>query len=335
MSEETKASNVIDTTTYIQVLEAFLNKLREHYVFPEVAEQIASSLQQRSANAEYDSVEDGKAFTQLLTAHAREISRDKHLRVFYREEVIPPYVGEAQGDDAWAAEGAAFNYGFYKVERLAGNIGYLDFREFYPTSVAGDVGVAAMNFLAGTSAMIVDLRKNNGGEPSMIALLCSYFFPPEPVHLNSMYWRNNDSTQQFWTLPYVPGKRFLDKPVYVLTSHETFSGAEEFTYNLKNLKRAIIIGETTGGGAHPGDIYRLHDHFETFIPTGRAINPISGTNWEGTGVTPDIETSAEQALERAHSTALKKVLEGLDKPANAVEKALKKEIQETLAILEA
>ncbi len=332
MAKKIKVS--IDASTRIQVLEAFLSKLREQYVFPEVAEQIETSLLQRLANHEYDAVESGEAFANLLTAHVQEISRDKHLGLFYLEEMIPLQIGEAQGDDTWAAIGAVYNYGFYKVERLAGNIVYLDLREFHSTHVAGDIGVAAMNFLAGTAAMIVDLRKNNGGVPSMVALLCSYFFPPEPVHLNSLYFRSSDITQQFWTLPYVPGKRFGSKPVYVLTSHETFSAAEEFTYNLKNLKRATIIGETTGGSAHPGDIYRLHDHFETFIPTGRAINPITGTDWEGIGVIPDIEVSSEQALELAYIMALKKVLEELDKPSDIVEKALKKGIQKTLAELE-
>ena len=225
MAKKIKVSNVIDATTYSQVLETFLSKLREYYVFPAVAEQIEASLHQRLANHEYDSAESGEAFAKLLTAHIQEISRDKHLCLFYREEVIPLQIGEAQGDEAWAAIGAIYNYGFYKVERLAGDIGYLDLREFHSTRVAGDVGVAAMNFLAGTAAMIVDLRKNNGGEPSMVAFLCSYFFPPEPVHLNSLYFRSDDSTQQFWTLPYVPGKRFGSKPVYVLTSHETFSAA--------------------------------------------------------------------------------------------------------------
>ncbi len=334
MAKKIKASNVINASTRTQVLEAFLSKLREQYVFPDVAERIEASLRHRLANHEYDTVESGDAFVKLLTSQVREISQDKHLCLVYHEEVIPPQIDETQSSDLWVSFGVVNNYGFHKVERLAGNIGYLDFREFYPTSVAGDVGVAAMNFLAGTSAVIVDLRKNDGGEPSMIALLCSYFFPSEPVHLNSLYRRSNDSTQQFWTLPYVPGKRFGSKPVYVLTSHGTFSAAEEFAYNLKNLKRATIIGETTGGGAHPGDIYRLHDHFETFIPTGRAINPISGTNWEGTGVTPDIEVPAEEALQIAYAIALKKVLEGLDESEDIVEKTLKKEIQETLAELE-
>jgi retinol-binding protein 3 len=139
---------------------------------------------------------------------------------------------------------------------------------------------------------------------------CTYLFGPEPVHLNELYWRPGDSTQQFWTLPYVPGKRYVGKPVSVLTSPRTFSGAEEFSYNLKNLKRATLVGETTGGGAHPGGPERVNDHFAVWLPTGRAINPISKTNWEGTGVKPDVEVPADQALATAHLAALRKLQEG-------------------------
>jgi C-terminal processing protease CtpA/Prc len=107
----------------------------------------------------------------------------------------------------------------------------------------------------------------------------------------------------------VPGRRYTGKEVYVLTSKRTFSGAEEFTYNLKNLKRATIVGETTGGGAHPGGTRRVTDHFAVWVPSGRAINPITKTNWEGTGVTPDIAVPADQALATAHVAALKHLKE--------------------------
>ncbi len=189
------------------------------------------------------------------------------------------------------------------------NIGYLDVRAFYPPEFAGDVAIAAMNFLANTSVLIIDLRKNDGGEPAMVALICSYFFDAEPVHLNSFYWRTSDSTQQVWTLPYVPGKRYLGKPVYLLTSRDTVSGAEEFAYTLKNMKRATVIGEVTGGAAHPGEVYKIHPHFGAFIPTGRPISPITGTDWEGTGVIPDIEIPQDQALKAAQVLALKQLLE--------------------------
>src|SRR5579884_1799302 len=154
-------------------------------------------------------------------------------------------------------------------------------------------------------------------------------------HLNSLYWRECDRTQQFWTLPYVPGKRFgSQKPVYILTSAETFSGAEEFAYNLKNLTRPTLIGETTGGGAHPGDVYRLSAHFQAFIPGGRAINPISGTNWEGTGVQPDIATPREEAFTIAYKMALKQVLDSIGEPSGPPQELLVREIRQALAELE-
>jgi C-terminal processing protease CtpA/Prc len=140
----------------------------------------------------------------------------------------------------------------------------------------------------------------------MIAFISTYLFD-EPTHLNDLYNRKEDSTTQYWTLPYVPGKRLSDKPVFVLTSNRTFSGAEEFSYNLKNLKRATIIGETTGGGAHPVSGHRIDDHFMIGVPFARAVNPIAGTNWERTGVTPDVEVPAAEALDVAKKMASEQI----------------------------
>jgi len=217
------------------------------------------------------------------------------------------------------------NFGFEKVERLPGNVGYIDLRGFQPAQFGAETVVAAMNFLANTDALIIDLRRNGGGEPAMVALISSYLFGPEPVHLNDLYFRPDNSTRQWWTLPYVPGKRYGEKKeVYVLTSNRTFSAAEEFTYNLKNLKRATIVGETTGGGAHPGGPRRINEHFGIWVPSGRAINPITKTNWEGTGVKPDVDVPADQALKVAHIAALKKVLERVAEPErkNAISRAI-------------
>jgi len=200
------------------------------------------------------------------------------------------------------------NHGFAKVERLPGNIGYLEFLNFMDEELGADTVAAAMNFINGTDALIIDMRRNGGGNPAMVALVCSYLFGNEPVHLNDLYWREGNRTEEFWTKKDVAGKRYLNKDVYVLTSKRTFSGAEEFTYNLKNLKRATIVGETTGGGAHPGGGFRINEHFGMFVPTGRAISPITKTNWEGTGVTPDISVPADQALHVARIMALKKTL---------------------------
>jgi hypothetical protein len=303
----------IDAATRASVINSIIKNLNDAYVFPETAKKMEQALRERLANKEYDSITSARAFTSKLTADLQAVSHDKHLRVGYSHEPIPE---RQKAEEPTAEEIEQFktflrqmNYGFEKIERLPGNIGYLDLRGFNPAEFASETGAAAMNFLANSDALIIDLRRNGGGDPAMVAFLTSYLFGAEPVHLNDLYFRPDDSTHQWWTLPHVPGKRFGDKKeVYVLTSKRTFSAAEEFTYNLKNLKRATIIGETTGGGAHPGGSRRLDAHFQMFVPSGRAINPYSKTNWEGTGVAPDVSVPADQALKVAHVAALNKII---------------------------
>lgn len=297
----------------LEVIDGALKALNQNYVFPEVAQKMEQAVRDRLAKNEYDQITSAKEFVKLLTEHLRSVSKDKHLRVAYSYESLPKNMHRepTPADRARRQARAAFlNFGFERIERLDGNVGYLDVRAFMSPEVAGDTAAAAMNFLAHSDALILDLRQNGGGSPAAVALLCSYLFPAEPVvHLNDLYSRPENSTHQWWTLPHVPGKRFVDKPVYVLTSARTFSAAEECTYNLKNQKRATIVGEKTGGGAHPGGPQRINDHFGVWVPTGRAINPITGTNWEGTGVQPDIDVSADVALQTAHVDALKKIAE--------------------------
>jgi C-terminal processing protease CtpA/Prc len=302
-------------------------------VFPKVADDIETAIKARVANKEYDKIESSNAFASTLTDNLQAVSHDKHMRLRYRFEAIPKDDGVERGPtpeeiEEMRSRGRAVNFGFEKIERLAGNVGYLDLRGFQEPLFAGETAAAAMGFLANTDALIIDLRKNGGGTPSMVQLMCSYLFEGgQPVHLNDLYFRPRDETQQFWVMPYVPGKRYVDKDVYVLTSHYTFSGAEEFTYNLKNLKRATIVGETTGGGANPGGLQRVGDHFELFVPTGRAINPITKSNWEGTGIEPDVKTSEADALSTAHAMALEKIV---DKTTDAKRKEA---LQEALANL--
>ena len=159
-----------------------------------------------------------------------------------------------------------------------------------------------MNFLANADAIIFDMRQNGGGHPGLIQYICSYLFDA-PTHLNSLYWRQGDRTEEFWTLDDVPGPKMPDVPVFVLTSSYTFSGAEEFSYNLQTRERATLVGETTGGGANPGGRMPVNQRFGIFIPTGRAINPITGTNWEGIGVVPDIAVDADEAYDTALAMA--------------------------------
>jgi C-terminal processing protease CtpA/Prc len=200
------------------------------------------------------------------------------------------------------------NYDIRKVETLPGNIGYIDLRSFPQASAARPALGALMNLVADTDALIVDLRNNGGGDPQAVAFMSSYLFDKR-THLNDMYWREGGRTEAFWTEENVPGKKFGGtKKIYVLTSKNTFSGAEEFSYNLQQLRRGLIVGETTGGGAHPGGVHRIHEHMAAFIPAGRAINPISKTNWEGSGVVPDVKVDAEGALRTAERLALTELL---------------------------
>jgi C-terminal processing protease CtpA/Prc len=314
----------IDADTRRQVVEGVARALADYYVFPDKGQMMSSAILGALEGRDYDRLTTPETLCEQITADLQTVSGDGHVRVRYNEEprpVTPPTEEFSPEELAeWSDIARRANFGFYRVERLAGNVGYLDLRNFWGATFegAGETAAGAMALLYHTEALIIDLRQNGGGSPSMVALLTSYLVGPEPVHLNSFYDRSGDKTTQSWTLPFVPGKRMPDKPVYVLTSKRTFSGAEEFAYNLKNLKRGTIIGETTGGGAHPGGDISVTPHFRVFVPTGRPINPISGTNWEGTGVEPDIAVAKEQALEVAHRLALETVLAKLgDAPMGA------------------
>ncbi|MEQ8764827.1 MAG: S41 family peptidase [Planctomycetota bacterium] len=300
----------IDDAWQKKVVEAIGERLGRGYVFPEKATEMAEVIEAQYANGNYRGLDDGNAFAERLTRDLQAVTHDKHLRVRFSPEprsVAADQPPTPEEQEAQLARARWQNYGFEKVERLPGNVGYLDLRGFLPTQFASETAIAAMTFLGNSDAIIIDLRFNGGGSPAMVALITSYFFDAEPVHLNSLYYRPTDSTQQWWTLPYVPGKRYPDTPLYVLTSNRTFSAAEEFSYNLRSRERATLVGETTGGGAHPGGTEWIDEHFQIWVPRGRAINPITGTNWEGTGVEPHIAVPAEQALQKAHVDALQKL----------------------------
>ena len=259
----------------------------------------------------YAAFDDPQAFAMKLSDDLQSVSHDRHLGVRYEPEAIlerktPDEAKKKAAEEFQKKQDRIDNHGFKEVKILDGNVGYLKFNFFSAAQEAFPVAVGAMAFLANCDALIVDLRENGGGSPEMIQLLSSYFFSGDPRHLNSFYYRLDERTDQFWTLPYVPGAKLAETDLYVLTSRNTFSGAEEFTYNLKNMKRATIVGETTGGGAHPVRLEVLNDDFWMRVPFARAVNPISKTNWEGTGVEPDVKVPAAQALAKAHLLALEK-----------------------------
>lgn len=300
----------VDAAARADIVEKIIAGLDEIYVFPVTAAKMAAHLRSRLAAGAYDGAADVQAFAAALTEDLQAISRDKHLRVHW-EPPDPGAPGEKPSDAErqarYRAQLERDNYCFDRIERLAGNVGVVKLDCFAPAELGGDVAEAAMTFLARSDALIFDLRANGGGSPSMIQLISSYLFS-EPKHLNSFYIRKDDSTRQFWTQAHVEGPRLADVPVWVLTSSATFSAAEEFTYNLKAMGRATIVGTTTGGGAHPVQRYAVDGYpLAVSVPFGRAVNPITGTNWEGTGIEPHLGCDPEKALDVAHSAALERL----------------------------
>jgi len=279
-----------------------------------VAAKMIQAMRDRQKHGDYNSMVDGNEFAEALHRDLTAVSHDRHLFVGYDPFIFPDHSGAAsEPPPPSPADQASFrrmiehdNCTFSKLEILDHNIGYVKFGAFPDPEICGPTVVAAMNFLAHTDALIFDLRENHGGDPSMVDFMVSYLFR-EPTHINDLTNRHDNETHQYWTLPWVPGPRFVDQPVYVLTSHETFSGGEEFTFDLKTQKRATIVGETTGGGAHPVRGLPAGDHFTIGVPFGRPINPVTKGDWEGKGVEPDLKVSAADALTAAEKLAADKL----------------------------
>lgn len=276
-----------------------LHQLDSFYVFPEVAKRIGDSLRARNRRGAYDADTKKMTFAPRLDEELHELSRDKHIGFRYTARPFMPRHVDALPGGVDRNEADLLNCGFVKVEQLAGNVGYVKFDGFFDVGMCGETASAAMTFVAGTRALIVDLRENGGGSPAMVSYISSYLFSRR-THLSDIWNRRTGRTEEFWTRDSVPGRCFGgEKPVFVLTSANTFSGAEEFSYNLKTLKRATIVGEVTGGGAHPVGLRAVGSNFVIAVPHSRSINPITHTNWEGVGVEPDLKVPAADALAAA------------------------------------
>ena len=322
VSASENRAEAVDARTRTEVIDGVLDGLKRSYVFPDVAARMADAVRERLAKGEYDAIAGGREFADKLTTDLQAVSRDKHLRI--RVTGASSGTGMKRGGMSDSGDG-----GFARVEQLPGNIGYIDLRLFHPPHVAADDAAAAMNRVADADALIIDLRKNGGGSPDMVALLVSYLVDPEPILVNTFFGRDGKMERETWTSRELPGRRFTGKDVYVLTSSYTFSGAEEFAYDVKNLKLATVVGETTGGGANPVGMFRINDQFEVSLPVARAVNPITKTNWEGVGVSPDVNVPAEMALKTAHVAALK------NKLARAEDSETKRQLGDLIAQLEA
>jgi len=304
----------------------------DNYVYPAIAKkakQYVLTLQEKGA---YDTIQKGERLAAALTRDLQAITHDLHLRVFYSPTVLPKQEN-SNGPSPEEIEGfkqmlKGANYGIKEKSVLEGNIGYLNITMFAPLDFCADSLTAAVQAVINTDALIIDLRECGGSmDPDAIPFFSGYFFD-RPTHLNDLYFRNTGDTTQYWSYGWVPGKKYGNKPIYILTSGRTFSGAEEIAYDYKNLKRAILVGEQTKGGANPGGDMRVNDHFGVFVPNGCAINPITKTNWEGVGVTPDTVISAMKALHKAQLMAV----QHLWQQANTPEK--KKSLQEALTAIQ-
>lgn len=299
-----KKSAVLSKKEKQEVVTKIIERLKNTYVFPDKAELMGKHLKKWMRKKSFSAIKDPEDFAKTITREIHSVFEDRHLRVRVRQ---PERVQQQNRDPILDSllQGLKLkkrNMAFRTVKILDGNVGYLDFRGFAPPEEAKNVLASAMTFLENTDAMIIDMRNNGGGSASMVQLVCSYFFDKK-VHLNSLYWRRGNRTQEFWTLDKIDGKRRPDVPLFILTAKRTFSAAEEFCYNMLTQKRATLVGEITGGGANPGGIHIINNRFQIFIPNGRAINPITQTNWEWTGVKPHIMVDKEKAYDVAYEKA--------------------------------
>ena len=292
-----------------QAVAELAGMLRARYAIAETADAAAKAVEEKLAGGAYDPIGDAEQFAEAVKADLVAATHDKHLHfgVVPPPEPTPATSSQPSPDAraaAWRARARGGNWGMPRAEVLAGNVGYLEVRRFQPPDMAGDTVVAAIGFLANADAVIVDLRNCHGGNAYLQPLFAGYFFS-RPTSLYDMVFRGSNSTERFWTMAWLPGRRLAELPMYILTSAYTFSGGEAFAYRFKVLKRATIVGETTGGGANAGGVLDVAPCFRVFMPMGRPVDRDTQSNWEGTGVEPDIKTSAREALRVAHVEALR------------------------------
>lgn len=304
---------LFDSATRAQVLEELTNKMSAHYVFPDRAAVLNEYLYSRQASGAYDALQKPPDFCHQLTVDLQHISRDRHLVVLWRPEARlgdNATEGERQqAEQAGRQQKAVQNYGFQKVEILAGNVGLIRLSSFHDPVVAGDTLTAVMRFVSHTHALIFDVRNNMGGDGRMVILICSFLCPGNEWELSGVYSRKVGKLEPTWTMPYVPGPYYTNRPVYVVTGPLTFSAGELLAYDLQALKRASVIGEVTGGAAHGADWHELPHGCDVLISYSAPTNPITGGNWEAVGVQPDIRVPEADALRVAHQTALQAILD--------------------------
>lgn len=309
MSPDITSAQALDNSDRREVVLGAATLIEQRYVYADRGLEIANALR---GDANRFSETDPEAFAAALTTRLRGLSADGHFAVEHRRE-------EAGGGDNQATEdthiaqmmdqwyGKSVNHGFESVQRLEGGVGYLGLRVFAPTDTAGDMMQAAMTLLAQSPALIIDLRRNGGGIGDMVLMLEGYLLD-QSTEVSGGYDRPSDRHTRSFTPSWVPGRRFgAGKPVYILISKRTFSAAEAFAYDMQAIGRAKIVGEASGGGAHPFEYRAINSRFVLSLPEGRSINPVTGRDWQGVGVQPDVPTAADDALSVALDLAQKEI----------------------------
>jgi len=292
-----------------QTVEAIADVFEEQYVFADVGYQIAEMLRQKLKAGGYDKLSQASDLASCLQEDAQSVNHDRHIAVYFAPDRINAMKDQElqrRENENSLLKARMNNHGFEEIRILPGNIGYLKLNSFSGTKAAFETAVAAMQFLSNCDAVIIDLRWNPGGESSMVQFISSYFLEDDPELLDVFYFREKNRIEQLWSLPYVPGHKLEHADLYLLTSRLTFSAAEGMAYDLKALKRAIVVGEVSMGGAHPVDRVAVDDKFLVNIPYAYSKNPITQDNFEGKGVKPDVEIISENALFKAHTLALEK-----------------------------
>lgn len=307
--------NSLQTKEKSEIITSLKTHLAQSYIDLDLSKKMISELDKNLKSKTYDKITSPTEFSKKLTEDLQSVSKDLHLKVRFEPEHIAQekrVVSEEkklEEEKKMAMQMAEINYGFTEVKILDGNIGYLNLRTFADIKYAEETATATMNFLSNTKAIIIDLRTNGGGVPSMMQLLSSYFFDETPVLLSDFYERKTDTKTQLYSLVSVAGKRSTNKPVYILTSKQTFSASEAFAYTLKHLDKALVVGEITKGGANRTKRINLNDEFTISVPYIKSIHPITKTNWEGKGVQPNIETNEKEAFVYAYIDAINKTVQ--------------------------
>lgn len=307
---------ILDNNFKREVVYSVASIMKEKYLYPRIGERMAEFLISQYEKGEYNNLSEVKPFCSRITSDMRSIDNDKHLWVFYSPEeayevkayhnLVPEDEVNKINDQYYEIDRRE-NFGYKKVEILDGNVGYLDLEYFTNSDTTEQALKGAMQFLSNSDAIIIDLRNNGGGQGSQY--LPSYFFAEgELINLGGCLCRDSSLNVESWTLSRIEGKRMPETDLYILTSSKTFSAAEGFAYSMQSLKRGVVVGESTKGGAHPVDILIVKGGILTQFPICESFNPITKTNWERVGVKPDIKTSSESALKIAHITALENIM---------------------------